>query len=113
MEITREQIDGIWVVRMAANLDAANAPEMRKLLGSLAAEENLRLILDLSRTEFIDSAGVGVIVKFYQQTRDNRGGLCFCGVKGQPLSLLHSLKVDEVIPFHPTFSDAAASLQIS
>ena len=109
MDIILERVDDIYLFRLGANLDVANVSEMWAHMAALPRDQNLRSIVDLSRTEFVDSAGIGVLVSLYKRVREDRGRLCFCGVDGQPLSLLRSLKVDEVVPIYADFAEAAGS----
>lgn len=73
MELTLEQLGDIAVVKLPVDhLDASNCEEFETpLLGVI--DQHSKVILDLSRVEFIDSSGVGVLL-FCVRKSDNQGG---------------------------------------
>ncbi len=86
------------------------AHERREAMATTAARAYMRASkLKRLVSEVEKTAGIGVLVSLYKRVREDRGRLCFCGVDGQPLSLLRSLKVDEVVPFYADFAEAAGS----
>lgn len=59
---TRDEGDGV-VLGLSGELDLAGAPELDEALTS-AREAGTALTLDLTELEFIDSSGLGVLVRF-------------------------------------------------
>lgn len=53
---------GAPVVTVSGELDMSNASSLEATVASIAAEEPERLIFDLSRLRFMDSAGIAVLV---------------------------------------------------
>ncbi len=53
-----------------------------------------RLVLDLEGVNYIDSAGLGLIVYAYGILNDKQGVLRICGATSQVQSLLHITKTD-------------------
>ncbi len=68
LEITRDY-DGPRVA-IAGELDAYTAPRLRKLVDLLVDGSALKLVFDLSKTKFIDSTGLGVLVVAARKARD-------------------------------------------
>lgn len=101
MMVEIEKTEGIIFFRIGANLDAASAPDMHSQIDSLPEGAPLNCVVDLTGTEFMDSSGVGVLVKLYRRLSATGGRLCICGVDGQPKSLISSLKIEQVIPLYP------------
>ena len=59
---TRDEADGV-VLALSGELDLAGAPELDQAL-SAVREAGTALTLDLTDLEFIDSSGLGVLVRF-------------------------------------------------
>jgi anti-anti-sigma factor len=59
---TREEDDGV-VLALSGELDLAGAPELDQALAA-ARDAGTALTLDLRELEFIDSSGLGVLVRF-------------------------------------------------
>lgn len=62
------------VVRVLGELDAASAPQLETAL-AVEAHEHRHVLLDLSRTTFIDSAGIRVLVRSMWDLRDEGASL--------------------------------------
>ena len=61
------------VLSLAGDLDVAGAPALRQEVVTAVAGGSRQLVLDLSRLDFIDSFGLGVVVGSLKRTRQ-RGG---------------------------------------
>jgi anti-sigma B factor antagonist len=68
------------VTGLSGELDLATSPQLEKELELARSVDPTLLILDLSKPEFIDSAGISVIVK--ARLRAMRDGRRFARVKG-------------------------------
>ena len=66
---------------------------------SLATAGHPTITLDFSKTEFIDSSGIGAIVFLYKRIEKNGHKLALLNVTGQPFKLMSLLRVDKTIPF--------------
>ena len=63
LTVTSSSEDGATVLALSGELDMSNAPALREAIASSGAERTGRLILDLSRLTFIDSAGIAVLLE--------------------------------------------------
>ena len=89
--------EGVVIVSIPTTLDAVNAPNIitpafKSLMGPVKEAH-----IDLSTTTFMDSAGVGFLVKLYRKSKRHNIVMKLVGAKGQPLSLIQSLQIDKVI----------------
>ncbi|RLC58942.1 MAG: hypothetical protein DRI80_13225 [Chloroflexota bacterium] len=57
MQISERSTDGVTVVALRGDFDAATAPSLEKRLQALVAEGRHRLVVDLSGVPYIASAG--------------------------------------------------------
>ncbi len=88
--------DGVATVTVTGDLDCATAPRLRATLEGLAAGGQTVLV-DLSRTEFMDCAGVGVLMGLHTRLRDRGGDLVVGSPSGPALRVLELTGVLEVI----------------
>lgn len=71
--------DGRVVVRFAGELDVATAPRLHQaLLGIIDGRGCSVLDLDLSQLRFVDSTGLGVLVRAQRCLRSDGGELRLC-----------------------------------
>ena len=100
--IERSVTDGVHVVSVRGELDLATAPELRELLED-ELEAEAAILIDLTACEFIDSTGIAVIVRAWQQRQGSdgvpgSGGLLgLCSPEKQVSRLLEVTGVDTSI----------------
>ena len=68
------------------------------------------LILDLTRTEYMDSAGLGLLVNYYVSAQNEHRTFLLAGVNHRLMALLTTTRVDSVLRTFPTVEAAEASL---
>jgi anti-sigma B factor antagonist len=66
--------DGLAMVTVRGDLDCATAPRLRAALEGLY-EAGRTVLIDLSATDFMDCAGVGLLVVAHRRLRDLGGDL--------------------------------------
>jgi anti-sigma B factor antagonist len=95
------------VIATPAEIDVMTAGEVRQALLSAASLGAPVLIIDMSRTTFCDSAGVGAIVAAQQQAAQN--GTQFRLVATTVLRILTLVGIDQITPIYPTLEEALAA----
>lgn len=68
------------------------------------------MILDLSETTYMDSAGLGLIMNYYVSAEDHGRKLLLAGVNERVKALLEMTKVQGVLRSFPSVEAAEASL---
>lgn len=72
---TREQKDTCQVFRLTGLLDAFSEPAFQKVVGKFIDDGPPHIILDLSKIDFVDSSGLGALVKLVKKTQSVEGTL--------------------------------------
>src|SRR5256885_14814784 len=62
-------------VRLAGEVDIATAPRLQGSLDDLVRDGHTRLLIDLSDATFIDSTGLGVVLRTVKELRRRHGRL--------------------------------------
>ena len=95
-------------VRGGDAIDSANAGEIRaealRLLGDASD-----IVVDLSGVEFIDSAGVGVLVGLFKHSRLHGGRARFCGLTAGVRSVLELIQLDRIFEIYDDVETATRS----
>ena len=77
------------IIHLPKELDHHNCRNLRYETDLLMAENYIsRVIFDFSRTEFMDSSGVGILLNRYKQMKAGGGTSCFYGAGPQVLRIL-------------------------
>lgn len=93
-----EPRSGVLVARLTGWLDLATAPDAEVLLQELLDTHTPRsIVLDLSRTEFLGSAGVAVLLRLRRRALARGcGPPCLVGLTGSARRTLHGLGLLEM-----------------
>jgi anti-anti-sigma factor len=108
--------DGIRVIAVRGELDLSTAPELEGPLDEAIAAGDASVVVDLAECEFIDSTGIALIVRAWQQLdRGAEGGgtgrVVICSYNDQVRRVLEITGLELSIPLHRTRDEALAALR--
>ena len=95
-DLTTTERDGLAVVSVVGELDCATAPLLGAVLGGLADPGRV-ILVDLSDTEFLDCAGVGVLANAYQHLCQLGGALFLDSPRREVSRVLRWTQLDRMI----------------
>ncbi|HEY1285943.1 MAG TPA: STAS domain-containing protein [Solirubrobacterales bacterium] len=107
---------GIRTFTVCGELDMNTAPELAQLLEENVSGPEGAVMLDLTQCEFIDSTGIALIVRTWQQVDRDAGGegsgrMVICCSNHQVLRLLKITGVDSSISLYDGREAALAALR--
>ena len=109
-KVHSEQDDDTLVILVEGELDMNTAPRLERELEAPLADSGSALLIDLSRCEFIDSTGIALIVKAWQQVGKD-GRFALCGVGDQVKRVLGITGLESTIPTHASRDEALSRLR--
>ena len=109
------QIEGSTViVSIEGDVDAANAAGVRDEVSRLLTNHHMGLVLDLSRTRYLDSAGIQMLLDLSERLRSRGQDLSLYVTREQPLRLTLSLfELERAFPVTDSLGEALAKIQPS
>ena len=111
-EVKSEELEGgIHTFTVRGELDMSTAPDLERKLEPALAGPDALIMLDLSDCEFIDSTGIALIVRAWQQLGRGTGRLVLCSHNLQVQRLLKITGVESSIPMHEQRDAALAELR--
>jgi anti-sigma B factor antagonist len=120
LRVTEEALpDGVLLFSVQGELEAATAERLARAVldaidGDGAAERSApRVIVDLARCPFIDSTGLGVLLRIARRLRATDGSSSLALVEGQTQvkRIFQITKLDGSLRVYPTRGAAVASLE--
>jgi anti-sigma B factor antagonist len=108
LSVTTRESAGRTVVAVAGEVDVYTAPTLDDRLTSLVDAGDVRVVVDLTDVEFLDSTGLGVLVKALKRTREKEGSLDLVVASDRILKVFRITGLDTVIPIHATVDSAIA-----
>ena len=108
--------DGIRVIAVRGELDLSTAPDLEGPLDDAIAAGDALVVVDLSQCEFIDSTGIALIVRAWQQLDrtaegEGNGRVVICTYNDQVRRVLEITGLELSIPLHRTRDEAVAALR--
>lgn len=98
--------EGTLVVRPVGRLDLIAAPELREVVAKSVADGVVKVVVDLSGVDFLDSSGLGALVTGLKATRQVGGNLRIAAAQEQALVVLDLTMMQQVLQPYETV-DAA------
>jgi anti-sigma B factor antagonist len=83
--------------------------EIESKISDVADKGIHKLILDLSGIEFLDSAGLGVLMILYGNMKLHKGQLRLVAPRAKVLDVLKMTHTDSILPIDPNLEAAIAS----
>ena len=96
------------IVSAQGEVDVFSAPELDTELSALVADGHSRLVIDLSGVAFLDSTGLGVLVKALKHAREAGGWVHLVVSSGRIRKIFEITGLDASIPIFDTTLDAIA-----
>lgn len=104
----RREGDGV-VARLTGGrtLEYADAERIKDELAQ-AFSGSRRRVVDLSEVEFLDSAGVGVLVSVFKNARASGASAAFAGLQPSVRAVLALIRLDSLFDVYPDAESALA-----
>jgi anti-sigma B factor antagonist len=111
LNVLCSNVGAVRIVRLEGEdtLETGSAPEVKRAVLQ-ALEGAGDAVVDLSAVEFMDSAGIGVLVSIYKAQRQRGFRLAFAGIRSGVASVLELLKLDRIFLSLPDVDSALRSL---
>jgi anti-sigma B factor antagonist len=108
-DINTEQVgDGAYVIALSGEVDLYTAPEFKQQLLDVISKGAKDVIVDFSKTTFIDSTTLGVLVGGVKRLRPNEGQLSLVCSDRNITKIFEITGLDRVFTIYPTREEALA-----
>jgi len=106
MNLFAEAVGGALVVQVdEERIDAAIAMRFKDKMREVTAQPAPRVVLDMSRVEFLDSSGLGAVVAVMKSLAPNRR-LELAGLTPNVAKVFQLTRMDTVFRIHPDIASA-------
>ncbi|MGE0452544.1 MAG: STAS domain-containing protein [Vicinamibacteria bacterium] len=110
MDVDFERTGGALLARLRGRyLDARSADKVTVAVGARLAAGEMRIGLDMSSVSFLDSSGLGTLVRLLGQA-PAAGRLVLFGCREQVVALVRQSRLERVLLCYPDEAAALAAL---
>jgi len=103
--------DSVAVVSLTGEMDIVRAHDLREQLLGTVGNEDLGLVVDLTRTSYIDSVGVSLLFELAERLSERQLHLAIVlsekGLVGRVLTIVN---LNSVARIHPTVDEALSAI---
>jgi anti-sigma B factor antagonist len=80
ISIDVKEKESVLAVKVNGEIDAYTAPQLREKLFPLSEKEGVKMVVDLSEVNYMDSTGLGVFVGVFKNVRAHNGEFKIVGL---------------------------------
>lgn len=110
MRIVAEEVGNATVVLLdVESLDAGNVADFKREIGALTGGV-IKVVMDLSPVQFVDSSGLGGILSCFRQVSAQGGSLVLCSMTKPVRTLFELVRMHRVLDIANTREEALSLL---
>lgn len=110
---SRTPNDTTCVLDIEGEVDVYTAPQLKQDIVQIAERGVKHLIVNLSKVEYLDSTGLGVLIGGLKRLREGEGNLALVGPGMRILRIFEITGLDKIFDIYPTEEEAAAKEGVS
>jgi anti-anti-sigma factor len=110
--LSLERLDGVQVARISGEVDASNAGDMKRRLLTEIDNQAQGLVVDLTGTTYLDSAGVHLLFDLANRLRRRQQQLrVVVSAETFVADVLHTVSLEHAAAIDPELDAAVAALR--
>jgi anti-sigma B factor antagonist len=100
MALTVHDDHGVAIVEVAGELDEVHSPALGQVCEQLLTAGHRQIIIDLRGVEFIDSAGLSMLIRYFQRTRKSAGTFLLAAPRPPVRSVFELMRLDRTFEIY-------------
>ena len=101
------------VLPLEGDIDLHVSPAVRESLNAVIKKKSERIVIDLSRATYIDSAGLAALILAMQEVEAYGGSFFLAGLQETLRSIFETSRLDGIFPIFPDVDAALAASESS
>jgi anti-sigma B factor antagonist len=103
-------VNGLVILDIEGEVDLHTSPDLRHQLQDLAKTRCPALLLNLAKTEYMDSSGLATLIEYFQGARGFGGKMALCGLSARIRNLFEVARLEQIFTLHPDEPTAVAAM---
>ncbi len=108
MEVKSLNLEGVWVVEVAGEINLSTSQALKKSFEKLPVK---KIVVDLVGVSYIDSSGLATLVELLKKTKSQGGSMGLAGMSEKVKSLFEITKLDKLFQIYPGQKEAVNSIK--
>lgn len=106
MEFSYEVRDSYAEIIADGRLNMVSAPKLREFVADVISHGSNRIVVNLEKTTFMDSSGLGALIGCLKAARQAGGDLRISSVQPQVKMVLQLTSMDKILTAYPSADEA-------
>jgi anti-anti-sigma factor len=106
MNITKEDLKGIIILRCEGRLDATTAPRLEDEINVLLDQERIKVMIDFSRIDYLSSAGMRLLLSMTKRLKAKKGKLSIFAIHEEVREIIHMAGFEKVLAIYNSQEEA-------
>ncbi len=108
MVVKTLDVEGVMVYLVDGEINISTSPDLKKQFEKQPAK---KLVVDLTKVNYIDSSGLATLVELLKKTKGQGGNLALAGMSEKVKSLFEITKLDKLFPIFAAQQEAVAKVK--
>lgn len=106
MNVNVEDVDGVKILHLEGDLSGTGRNILVEVVTDLLAAPQARLIIDLGQVHYMNSAGLGDLVRLVAQANVQEARVVLANLSAYISGVIEMTKLNRFFEIHPTIEDA-------
>ncbi|MBM3192811.1 MAG: STAS domain-containing protein [Chlamydiae bacterium] len=106
MNVTKEDLLGIVILRCEGRLDATTAPRLEDEINTLLDQERIKIMIDFTRIDYLSSAGMRLLLSMTKRLKAKKGKLSIFALHDEVSEIIHMAGFEKVLAIYPNQEEA-------
>lgn len=103
----KDYTDGYVVLSLIGDLDMWTLPQAKEEISKLLSEKKVKVILDLGKTNYVDSSGLGFFIGTLKKLKDAGGDLIIINLNAYISRIFQLIKLQFIIKTYNSLEEAS------
>lgn len=105
----KQSTNGVVILSVSGFIDTSTSAVFEEKIKELYSGNKTKIVLDLSKTEFISSAGWGIMIAYLRKMRNGGGDICIASMTENVDKVFKLMEFDNLINSYKIVEDAVKS----
>ncbi len=109
MNITKEELKGVIVLRCEGRLDATTSPQLEDAINQLIDQERNKIAMDFGAVDYLSSAGMRLLLSVTKRLKAKKGKLSIFGMHDEVSEIINMAGFSTILAIYSGEEDALKS----
>lgn len=111
LNISTDEKNGVLVIKTEGYIDTTTAGELEKIFDTAFKSKKYKLVMDLSGSDYVSSAGWGIFVGIKKSLQKNKGDIKLAHMKTEVLEVYEVLDFTHILEYYKDTQSAIESFE--